>query len=482
MIERAPEPPFSLEVTQALMGIEQVAACAIAVVLVAVLWQPLGASIRSLRRPALAVAAGLAVFAASFAWMAGSFGFEGAPLAAALSAGLVLGFASPVFALSFSSVVLLLRPWEIVGGDAVLLALPRIFALTIVISWATSRAREGALKLRFGWEEALFLGFALWAYMSVLVAPNWSESHDVYVNSFSRAIVLYLFVLQVVRTPRDVFALTVTLGLGGAALAALTAYRLAFDPLLLTRSRAELFGLLGDPNDLSAMLLLALPMLLHGVGRLPVPPMARLLASAAIVLSSVWMIVLTQSRGAIVGFLALVFAFGLTRIRDIRKVLALIVLMAVLGVGLMSSLRRSSDDLSSSQASRIAYWKAGWAMALRNPIIGVGFGGYPYRFQEFIRGGSSEAGMRTAHSTWVLALAETGFVGFGLLGALFLLALRRAWSLRDSYPYLFVSLAGYGAAATFLSHTYLLQPYLLMGLVLAAWRADRDARLAAKLR
>jgi len=474
MIARSPEPLFNIEVAQGLLNIEQIVVCLLLVALLTVLWGELEGALRTLFRSVSGVLFAGLFFLGLFGWMAYSFGMEGLPMALGLAAGCALSIASPSFALCFASAVLLLRPWEILGGQVVMLALPRIFSLLLVVSWLVAEARTRSLRIRFGWEEAVMAAFVFWAYMSVFVAPNWSASHSDFLGNYTRSFVVYFLVLQIIRTPKHVFALSATIGICGAALAILTGYRMGFDPLLSTRGRAELFGLLGDPNDLSAMLLFALPPLVYAIDRLPISLVARRAVEVTVALAATWTIWMTQSRGAIVGLVCLLLGWGLTRLRSLRQVAVLSGLGLGVGALLMTTLQRSASDLGESQASRLSYWGAGWEMVIRNPVMGVGFGGYPYRFSEFVKGGANEIGMRTAHSSWILVMAETGFVGFLLYGGLFWLAGRRAWQLRYEYPYLFPALAGYGGAATFLSHTYLLQPYLLLGIVFAAYRARLD--------
>jgi len=121
-------------------------------------------------------------------------------------------------------------------------------------------------------------------------------------------------------------------------------------------------------------------------------------------------------------------------------------------------------------------------MAVRNPIVGVGFNAYPLRFEEYVDSSKVESKLRTAHSMWVLGLAETGFVGLACLIVLFLGSFGRVFRIRQHEPGLFVAFAGYFAAASFLSHTYLLHPYILAGIgvsaALAVTKTDEKSVLA----
>ena len=110
-------------------------------------------------------------------------------------------------------------------------------------------------------------------------------------------------------------------------------------------------------------------------------------------------------------------------------------------------------------------------MALRSPLFGVGFNRYPLEYESYVTGAKIyEFGERTAHSTWVLALAETGVPGF-LLFVCFVLSL--AWMAKRIFgkePDLFAALMAYLVAVSFLSHTWLIYLYILGGFVVAGFR------------
>ena len=107
-------------------------------------------------------------------------------------------------------------------------------------------------------------------------------------------------------------------------------------------------------------------------------------------------------------------------------------------------------------------------MAVRNPLFGVGYGGYMEKLSEYANGNvGTEGSKKTIHSTWLLALAETGFVGFFFFMGTWFITLKAAWRMKDEHPEYLLALVSYGTAVTFLSHTYMLYPYILIGLTIA---------------
>jgi O-antigen ligase len=111
-------------------------------------------------------------------------------------------------------------------------------------------------------------------------------------------------------------------------------------------------------------------------------------------------------------------------------------------------------------------------MAIKNPVFGVGYEAYEENFERYATEILFEWGHRTAHNSWILALAELGLIGFLLYIAIYVTSIQSAIRIFETSPEFLTALAGYGAAMTFLSHTYLLYPYFLFGLVGAARRFE----------
>ena len=87
----------------------------------------------------------------------------------------------------------------------------------------------------------------------------------------------------------------------------------------------------------------------------------------------------------------------------------------------------------------------------------------------------------TAHSSWVQVLAETGFVGLFLFLGLWIYALKRSFEIRRVEPEYFMSLVGYGITITFLSHAYLLFPYILCALAITQSSLKNDEEESVNL-
>ncbi len=203
---------------------------------------------------------------------------------------------------------------------------------------------------------------------------------------------------------------------------------------------------------------------------------------------------LTHSRGAIVA-LFIVLLVGLkNRLGTVRSwLVALLALALIIGLGFSGG--RSMSDQSS--AERLEAWGAGLQFFKSAPIFGIGYGNFDDRFEI------------TAHNSFVLCIAELGFVGYffwlGLLVFTFsdlnsmLSPLRAAhpdtapagpedgFRPTDSSPgstcqmdadpevkrwavVIRSSLIGVLAAAWFLSRTYIMTLYVILGMAVAIYR------------
>lgn len=167
-------------------------------------------------------------------------------------------------------------------------------------------------------------------------------------------------------------------------------------------------------------------------------------------------------------------------LRSSRKLLGLVG-VAVLGVAVliyappqyfdrMSSL--GAAQLDGSAQGRIDAWKAGLGMVAHNPALGVGAGHFGPRWG------------KTAHSTYVLAMAELGLPGLICVLMLVVGNMRANMALRarvmaaseikdqqeERARLLFLTTAaviGFAVAGAFLSATYYPHLYVLTGLLIA---------------
>jgi O-antigen ligase len=266
-----------------------------------------------------------------------------------------------------------------------------------------------------------------------------------------------------------------------------------------------------NPNDLAGLCLLQLAV---GLGALAVEqrPWVKNGIRVGVGLL-VLVIVLTGSRGAIIGLAAFGIIGGRKYFRDVRKILSVlaIIVLVVLVVpdttwkrfstieNAMSTDPNLLDpemadfDARADQGStvqRLAIWDVARTIVSENLWMGVGLGAYPEehnivsRRPEF---NPTARGKRDTHSTYLNVLAETGLVGFLLFASMIILSLRKSYKARKRMEkrapamalQLFnmeVGLYGYLVAAVWGSYGAMIATYIHLVLMnIAASLLEEDA-------
>jgi O-antigen ligase len=219
------------------------------------------------------------------------------------------------------------------------------------------------------------------------------------------------------------------------------------------------------------------------------------LGSGVSVLVLTLLILMTQSRGALIALVLLTaLALGAQR-RRLRTLLfvaaggGVVSLFAPSGVweraaGLVhatdtSTLRQVDEEGSAEQ--RFLIWKVATGIISEHPVTGVGLGAYPLAHEEHATAAGfprTAWGKRDTHSTYLNVAAETGAVGLllflGMLGAVLAGAERARRRLRDRDPagagrlwLLQAGLLAYLTAGVFGSFAHLSHLYLFLALVTA---------------
>jgi O-antigen ligase len=241
--------------------------------------------------------------------------------------------------------------------------------------------------------------------------------------------------------------------------------------------RIQYVGIFNDPNDLGMLFVSVFPMaclLCQRAGFF-----GRLFWLACI-LTLLYGVYLTNSRGAMLGVLVVVGAYIWYR----RGVVVAGVLGAA-GLAVMKMLSSRMQELDAGEESasgRVDAWYEGLQMFKSHPLLGVGPGNF------------TDYNQLTAHNSFVLVLAETGFVGYvlwlALIGYTFWMAatvLRlkpdaeseperyAAWNAeRPMALTLLLSLCGMFACAFFLSRSYMIVLYVVLAIVTGFYVSARE--------
>ena len=228
-------------------------------------------------------------------------------------------------------------------------------------------------------------------------------------------------------------------------------------------------GIYNDPNDLCLILvtgsLCALYRAVSAGGWI-----GRLLWLAPIGLFG-YAVVLTQSRGGLLGLAVAAFAWAYGRFgwkRTLFLAAALAPAPALLLSGRLADIGLGKGDTAHE---RFELWSEGLVALMQNPVTGIGVGEY-----------ADVAGL-VAHNSFVHAYVEMGLLGGSLfLAAFFLSALglhrvKPVWSppLVLLRPFVFAIVIGYAGGVFSISRNYVVPTYLVLGLAASYFQLVRPS-------
>lgn len=384
----------------------------------------------------------------------------------------------------------------------------------------------------------VFLGAALLSTLFArdpTVAFGWLQTFGIEV------VILYLLLVNAVRSAQSLRRVIRTLVFAAAALALLSVYQevrgdysqqfmglalrdlsLAGDdpdaaagmvrPAVDVRLAQRASGPIGDPNRWAQTLLFVLPLGLLGIRHEPTSGRKAALAAACMLIAGG--VFLTYSRGALVTIVALGAALAALRVVRRRVLLAgaigVVILAAIVApstfvrVGTLGGIQSlfghhpAAKEADNATRGRMTEMLAAGLVALDHPVVGVGPGHFtPFYSLQYMSNPDiafRDIKMsRRAHSLFLEVAAETGIVGLvTFLAVPFLLGVR-LWTwrrrLRATRPDLADLAAGcllallmYFGTAVFLHLSYQRYYGLLLGVCgccIAVLDAEMKARGAA---
>lgn len=283
------------------------------------------------------------------------------------------------------TVVLYFRPYELFSALSSLDKLAYWLAIATMIIFIPSQlVLEGNLTATpRPVKLVLFITFA--GLLSMVTAINRQEAWDEFNDVFIKAVLMFIVMINVVRTDRRLrLLLYVTLGVTFLlSFNALSDYRTGNFSVEGYRIKGLLGGMFGNPNDLAlhfvTMTPLAITMIV--IVRNWLVKIVFLITTILIVAGNV----VTYSRGGFLGLLvvSLVLAWKLgRRHRVMLAIVAPIVLAAFIALAPGNYGRRLASifipglDTMGSASSRQEILNRSIIVSLRNPISGIGMGNF----------------------------------------------------------------------------------------------------------
>ncbi|MEO5872500.1 MAG: O-antigen ligase family protein [Gemmatimonadaceae bacterium] len=308
-------------------------------------------------------------------------------------------------------------------------------------------------SLRLPAVAALSLALVAWAYLGVLTT-SYPDTVLADVTEFAKICAVIFVAANVINTRARFRAFAV----GSIILWGMFPIRgTMFNYFIYhgdVQGRAAWNYIYANPNDLAGLCLLQLSMAL---GMLAVEKRGWVrLGMKFAVAQLLLIIILTQSRGAVIALVAFGLIGGRKYFRNMRAIVSLLVLAGLVyliapdsvwrrfstiknaGKNDVALLDPETVDLATRQdqgssEQRLAIWEVAVAIIEKNPLTGVGLGAYPEAHNvmsarpEF---NPSARGPRDTHSTYLNVMAETGVPGFLLFMAIMVITLKNARAAR----------------------------------------------------
>lgn len=247
-------------------------------------------------------------------------------------------------------------------------------------------------------------------------------------------------------------------------------------------TRITFLGFFNDPNDLGMFFLMNIPILFYL--KSTSNNFIIKIIFFVMILGLIYGVYLTNSRGTLVGLLAMIFTYFYFRFGKI-KTFFLTMLFAPAAYIAMK-LFRTIDSQEQSANDRIQAWYEGIQMFKYRPLFGIGK-------DEFV-----QAHGLTAHNSYVLIWAELGILGYLLWTLalyLTLLMLVKIFMLKEVKNLskevqndillakcLFYSFMGFLSTAFFLSRSYVVFLYTFIGIAVAVfYRTQKEVTALAEI-
>ena len=307
------------------------------------------------------------------------------------------------------SVLVLFRPYEIVPGLGFLSFTAFYFAIgTLAIFLPSQLATEGNLTM-FSTEVKAILAMALIALVTIPIAKDPVEAWDKFNDPFIKAVVIFIVLVNVVRTRRRLMGMMwLSFGIGiYLAFSALQLYMTGQFAVEGYRVEVNVGGMFGNPNEMAMHFVMMTPLVIalgiaskRGLMRWVYFAVAGLFIAANMV---------TFSRGGFLGLIVCVavLAWKLGRKHRLNVTLASIIVGGIAmaaapgnyGLRMLSIFIPGLDAVGSSD-QRSELLKRSLLVTVRNPW-GIGIGNFPI------------VGVRNlqSHNAFTQVSAELGILG-----------------------------------------------------------------------
>jgi len=274
-------------------------------------------------------------------------------------------------------------------------------------------------KVKIYWRPELtaLSVFFLLVLIGVIMSSNRPIAIEYFKNIYWKIALMTFAIAWLTRTANDFGLASRLITIAGLMVGLVALYNSVNSIGLLEGTRVtigrDISSVLGDPNDLALVLMFPVAfaislMMTDGIGR-----MSRLLGLICVPIMF-FAVIATQSRGGLLGILAVFGVYGYRRMQSKTlfisiAIVAAIALFVIAGISERSSGGAAEAGIDASAMGRLYAWEAAFGMAVDNPLTGVGIDNFYSNY--FFYSPHWDGLNHAVHSTWFGVLAETGFLG-----------------------------------------------------------------------
>lgn len=376
------------------------------------------------------------------------------------------------------------------------LKIPLLLSLSSLAAliWQVGITKQ--IKLFWCKEFTLLTCFLILVIIGIIFSGNRPIAIEYFKNIYWKIILMTFAIAILVRSPNQLAFTLKAITIAGVLVGLIAIQNKLGGIGLVEGTRVtigrELGSMLGDPNDLALVLMFPTSFAVGLLVTHQLPWHQRLIGFIAIPILF-WAVMATQSRGGLLGMIAVFGIYGLQRIKS--KILLLSIAIAagsilffIADISERSSGGAAEAGIDASAMGRLYAWEAAFKMAVSNPLTGVGLDNFYANY--FYYSPHWDGLNHAVHSTWFGVLAETGFLGLAVFISLVIVLIRKAnrtlqavklvqdnidSAIYTSAQAVFAGLIGTIVSGTFLTQGFNWPIYILAALVVAVSKTSEIA-------
>ncbi len=365
------------------------------------------------------------------------------------------------------------------------LKIPKMLALASLLAIAWHLFISKKLKPHWSSTHTIFVVWFVWLTVCVFSASNRGVAIEYWSGVLVKVFIMVLAISWWITRFSHFSYVRLGIMISGVSIAIVALNNKMNGIGLVEGTRVtisrELRSQLGDPNDLSLVLMFPVSFLAAEMFDSDGSKFRRVFAALGLILA-ISGVIATQSRGGLLGIAAILSFFLYQKVKNPVVVgcfaaAGMVILMLFAGIADRQSGGAQEGGVDESAMGRLYAWQAAINMALADPLTGVGINNFfvNYYFYSPHWDGKNHA----VHSTWFQVLGETGFVGLGiflLVIASIYKSLSRVFSINKllnnneisvNANALKAGLIGFMIAGTFLTQAFTWPLYIILALTIA---------------